>query len=62
MAAKKKSRLYGCRVEKGEARRGCGSGAKVVDLEKRVRALEAEEKRKHRAGKKLDRRPVSGRK
>lgn len=37
-----KSRIYGCRVPPGGTKKGCGGGAKVIDLEKRVRKLEAE--------------------
>lgn len=39
MAAKKAD--YGCHVKKGNPRKGCGGGAKVVDLEKRVKKIES---------------------
>lgn len=36
----KSSRYFGCQVPPGGAKKGCGGGAKVVDIEKIVKRLE----------------------
>lgn len=51
-----KPKLYGCRVQPGKSRSGCGAGAKVVNIDKRVKALEAEADRKEKAAKAHDKR------
>ena len=64
-----KSKSYGCRVRPGETRKGCGAGADVFELKKKVKeqdkrlaAIEAEQERKAEAAKKLDKQKRSGHK
>ena len=40
MAGKSKSRVFGCKVPAGSNKRGCGGGAKVVDLEKALKKID----------------------
>lgn len=63
-----KADTYGCRVKPGQNRKGCGGGAEVFELkekikeqDKRLDKIEAEQKRKDDAAKKLDKRQKSGR-
>ncbi len=54
--SKPKSKIYGCKTNPGKSRSGCGGGARVVNIDKRVQALEAEAKRKDDASKAHDKR------
>lgn len=51
-----KSRYFGCQVPPGGAKKGCGGGAKVIDLEKAIKKVE---KRVAKVEKKVAKKPAT---
>lgn len=49
-----KSRYFGCQVPPGGAKKGCGGGAKVVDIEKVIRRLEKQNAHQEKRIQKLE--------